>query len=233
MEGAPRAGGYLPPDRREPVFERIEASVLDALRAVPSLASTAADILDRMGFVLSVPARRIPMRSGTPPIVGHAVTLRYLPERRTVAELRSASSPSRLANRSVFGSAAAGDVVVVDARGIGDFSVLGGLAALDAVRVGIGGIIVDGAVRDIVEVREHGLAVWSAALTPTSGRHRLEAVSLNGPIACGGVQVLPGDLVMADESGIAFVPNEVARQACRAILDLAEAERAQAEPLQA
>ncbi len=216
---------YLPPDSRAAAFQRVDARTLDALRAVRSLAPTASDVLEEMGWRLAVPAAHLPLRTGRPPIVGHALTVRYLPERTTAGHPERPHAPSHLAGSGLFDLASPGDVVVIDAQGSGECSVLGGIAARAAQAAGVAGCIIDGAIRDIDEVAETGLAVWSAAVTPRSGRHYLEVVGINGPIVCGGVQVLPGDLVLADQSGICFVPNGSLDEACARIIRAAAAER--------
>jgi 4-hydroxy-4-methyl-2-oxoglutarate aldolase len=140
-------------------------------------------------------------------IIGHAVTIRYLPERGHLLHPGHAESVPRLAHHVVFRLAKPGDVMVVDAVGCGEISVMGGLAAEGAMRAHLSGVVVDGAVRDVDEIRFSQLPVWSRYVTPITGKARLEAIAINSPIQCGGVQVQPGDLVMADASGICFVPN--------------------------
>jgi regulator of RNase E activity RraA len=100
------------------------------------------------------------------------------------------------------------------------------MAALAASKAGIAGCVVDGAVRDLAEIRAVGLPVWSRSLTPRTGKWRLEAVAINEPVMCGGVQVHAGDLMVADESGICFFPLPFAAQAVARIIEVAAAEAA-------
>jgi 4-hydroxy-4-methyl-2-oxoglutarate aldolase len=105
-----------------------------------------------------------------------------------------------------------GDLIVVDAGGDTETSVCGGLMGGLAKNRGIRGMIVDGAGRDTDELRDLGWPIWTRAITPR-GTHtmfssRKEELSINIPIACGGVVVRPGDFVVADEIGITVVPRD-------------------------
>ena len=79
------------------------------------------------------------------------------------------------------------------------------------------GAVVDGTVRDPQQYREMGWPVWCRGFTPITGKWRMQTVEINGTVQIGGVQVSPGDLVCADEAGIAFVPHERAAE----VLDVA------------
>jgi 4-hydroxy-4-methyl-2-oxoglutarate aldolase len=67
--------------------------------------------------------------------------------------------------------------------------------------------------------------VWSRWLTPRTGKWLLEASTLNLPVMCGGVQVHPGDVVVADHTGVCSFPVDVAETALRRLLDTAAQER--------
>ena len=115
-----------------------------------------------------------------------------------------------------------GDVIVVDAGGDTEVSVCGGLMGGLAKNRGIRAMIVDGAGRDIDELEDINWPIWTRAITPR-GTHtmfsgRKEELSINVPIACGGVMVKPGDFIVADTLGVAVVPLEKAEE----ILKLAE-----------
>jgi 4-hydroxy-4-methyl-2-oxoglutarate aldolase len=122
-----------------------------------------------------------------------------------------------------------GDIIVVDAGGDTETSVCGGLMGGLAKNRGIRGMIVDGAGRDVDELRDIGWPIWTRAITPR-GTHtmfsgRKEELSINVPIGCGGVVVNPGDFVVADGIGVTVIAAEHAKE----ILDLAreQAEREQ------
>lgn len=124
-----------------------------------------------------------------------------------------------------------GDIVVVD-NGGRPVSTWGGLATYAAKVKGLGGLVVDGGVRDREEMIEHGFPVFARHMTPLTGRSRIKVVAIGEPVTCGGVRVRAGDAIVADGSGVVCVPAEhaekVAELASRYARDdkLAEAELA-------
>jgi regulator of RNase E activity RraA len=98
------------------------------------------------------------------------------------------------------------------------------MASSKAAAAGLSGIVVDGAIRDIDQINIVGLPAWSRSITPRTGKWRLEAVAVNTPVCCGGEQVWPGDLVLADDSGVCFIPIDVVDRAIPEILAVAERE---------
>ena len=153
-----------------------------------------------------------PLRAGDV-VVGRAVTLRYLPTRSFSA------GDGRLAHMTLFDIASAGDVAVVSAPIGVDGSVLGGRAAVAGRDAGLAGCVVFGYVRDVDELIAADWPVWASARTAATGRGRIEAIEINGPIEVGGVHVVPGDVVVADGSGIVFVPAEHADEVFARVLD--------------
>lgn len=99
-----------------------------------------------------------------------------------------------------------GDVLVIDTGCNYRNAVIGGIMSEAAFRKGIGGLVVDGAVRDVEELRENGYAVFAGAIVPNTGDSDGPGM-LNVPISCGNVPVLPGDIVIADDNGVAVVPQ--------------------------
>jgi regulator of RNase E activity RraA len=226
VSGDDGVGSHRPAVARAADFERLPAPFLENLRQLSAASATASDVLDELGLALAVPADVLQPRHTRGVVAGQVLTVRYLPERRAFPNTELRQAPSRLAHHSVFTMGRPGDVVVIDAHGIAGLSVLGGMAALAASKAGIAGCVVDGAVRDLAEIRAVGLPVWSRSLTPRTGKWRLEAVAINEPVMCGGVQVHAGDLMVADESGICFFPLPVAAQAVARIIEVAAAEAA-------
>jgi 4-hydroxy-4-methyl-2-oxoglutarate aldolase len=213
------------PDVRPPNFERIAPSTLAALRRVQGLTATASDVLDGMGWNLAVPAGLLQPRFEKPVIIaGQALTLRYLPERRRIDTRETLTSQSKLAHQVVYDMAQPGDVMVVEASVRYPISVMGGRAAASGALAGLAGAIIDGGVRDIDEIRLAGFPVWSTSVTPISGKGRLEPASINAPVSCHGVQVQAGDLVLADETGVCFIPIEIAAEVAARIVEVAKNE---------
>lgn len=115
-----------------------------------------------------------------------------------------------------------GDVLVVDAAQHVDNAVLGGHMNNEALKRGIAGIVIDGSVRDVEELRTSGMPVFSRGITP-AGPHSGLIGDVNLSISCGGVTVDPGDIVIGDDDGVVVVPldraDDVARR-CREHLDV-------------
>ena len=98
-----------------------------------------------------------------------------------------------------------GDVVVVNARGDVTCGLTGGNLCRGFRARGLAGVIVDGGVRDVEETQQVGLPVFARGVTPT-GDSVYGPGEVNVPIACGGVVVNPGDIIVADRDGVAVVP---------------------------
>jgi 4-hydroxy-4-methyl-2-oxoglutarate aldolase len=226
LSGDAGVGQYEPIDIREVAFQRVATRLLSGLKGLTGISSTASDVLDELGWRLSIAGSVIqPRHLGTRTVIGHALTIKYLPERRHLLHLGHGDSPPKLAHHAVFRLARVGDVVVVDAAGCGAISVMGGLAAATARSSRMGGLIIDGAIRDLQDIRTLGLPVWSRYVTPVTGKHRLEATAINSPIQCGGVQVRPGDLVIADDSGICFIPTDLIPTVLARVAEVANEEK--------
>lgn len=114
-----------------------------------------------------------------------------------------------------------GDVVVINA-GVGrSNAVLGDIISTKATHRGIAGFVVDGLIRDLPDIRPLGFPVYARGTTPMGPLHRGPG-EINYPVACGGVVVNPGDVIVADAAGVVVVPQGIAK-------DLLERLRAKAE----
>jgi RraA family protein len=105
--------------------------------------------------------------------------------------------------------AEAGDVLVVDGAGDLTQALMGGLMRTTALRVELAGIVIDGAIRDVVEWLEPGLPIFARGHTHR-GPSKEGPGEINVPIACAGLAVRPGDLVLGDADGVIAVPAEEA-----------------------
>jgi regulator of RNase E activity RraA len=220
-------GTFEPGDVGSTDFKRIAPDRLAAVAALTGLSSTASDVLDELGYALSVSTDVLCLRTRPVRVVGQALTIRYLPERRSQSHPELRHSQSRLTHHTAFAMAQPGDVAVIEVGGGPAVSVLGGIAAQSAVHAGLAACVVDGGIRDLEQIQDLGLPVWARFLTPTTGKWRVEAVAINQPVACGGVQVHPGDLVIADETGLCFIPVGVAEAAIDRIVEVARSEAEQ------
>jgi 4-hydroxy-4-methyl-2-oxoglutarate aldolase len=107
---------------------------------------------------------------------------------------------------SALGEAAPGDVLVIATNG-GSRAVFGELVATEASRRGLAGIVADGLCRDLRGLRAIGLPVFARGTTPRSGT-AMSRAPLGATIACGGVEVSPGDIVFGDDDGLMVAPVE-------------------------
>jgi RraA family protein len=98
-----------------------------------------------------------------------------------------------------------GDVIVIDGAGDLTQALIGGLMRTSAIARGIAGFVVDGAVRDIAEWAEGGIAVYARGHTHR-GPSKDGPGEINVPVACAGMSIAPGDLVLGDADGVVCVP---------------------------
>lgn len=220
-----RLMGLIPVDRiRTWQISRPSKPLLLELLANNGLTSTLSDILDAMGVAGAIPGSMLKPILANKKIVGPAVTLRYMPEPLTPSQSFHERAKAKLADRDAYALTEPGDVVVIDAGGRGDVSAMGGLSTLVAKKYGLAGNIVDGGVRDVNEMRSLDYPVWSRGITPITGKFRLEAAEINGPVVCGGVVVHPGDLIAADDTGIVVIPQKISLTVIRRALDIFQKE---------
>ena len=102
--------------------------------------------------------------------------------------------------------ASSGDIIVIAAAGSEESACWGGCDSTGSSHRGLSGAVVDGAIRDVAEIRSLRFPVWARSTTPLTGEATGEG-EINVPIRCGGVLVNPGDIVVADDDGVAVVPS--------------------------
>jgi 4-hydroxy-4-methyl-2-oxoglutarate aldolase len=100
-----------------------------------------------------------------------------------------------------------GDVLVIDGRGHLDTAIWGGIMTRAAMKCGVAGVVIDGALRDAAEIIELGLATYSAGVCP-AGPSKGFGGTIDGIISCAECPVKPGDIILGDDDGIAVVPLE-------------------------
>ena len=103
-----------------------------------------------------------------------------------------------------------GSIIVAQSNTM-DYAVIGGNVALIAKKRGIAGFVIDGLVRDIGEIRENQVAIFGRGVIPMPGGKE-NAVPVNIPIVAGGISVNPGDIIVADEEGVAVIPKDRAEE---------------------
>lgn len=197
-----------------PEFQRPGPELLASFDTVS--AATAAATLHSMGVTrtfISGPRSLLPGAR----VVGSALTLAFMPKREDMIGSQAQENfEKRTALWAVLDQIEPGDVLVVQAFGDLFTGCLGEmLITYLAARGGLG-VVVDGCIRDWPKVRTIGTAVWATAVTPHyASQAGLVPWGYQTPVACGGVLVLPGDVIIADDDGAVVVPAQLAVEAAR------------------
>jgi len=184
------------------------------------------DALDKLGIAGRV-ASGLEQRATTQRIAGRVVTYRLVP----ASDAPPSQGVPRHLGTTAIEAARPGDVIVVEQRTGIDAGSWGGILTLGAKVRGISGVIVDGPVRDIDEARAYGFPVYCTALTARTARGRVAEIECNGPVSIRGVSVTPGDYVIADASGVAFVSSQDVERVLDAAEGIAAREAAMAKAL--
>ena len=195
-------------------------------------ACAVSDALDRLGLrgvVLGIgplgPRRRI---------AGHVVTVRLeVATEQLKAEIAARGEHLRHLCTAAVDTSGPGDVIVVANGGRSDAAGWGGTLSLGARTRGIEGVIVDGACRDVDEAFDHNFAVYASHAVPLTARGRVMEVGWNEPVSFGGLTVGPGDLVIADSSGVVVLPAAHVEEILNAAEDIVAREHAMAEAVRA
>ena len=111
-----------------------------------------------------------------------------------------------------------GDVLVIDTSASGTTAVLGDLISTKARHRGIAGVVVDGLIRDLPEIRALGdFPVFARGVTPIGPLHRGPG-EINHPVSIGGIVVNPGDVVVGDLNGVVVAPRDIAQELLNRLL---------------
>ena len=199
----------------------LAADIVEGFRALPDLTGMSSDAMDELGIVGAVPASVLRPTNPKARLVGRALTVRNIAAKASVAEA-VAGGVSGLAEIEAHNLAEPGDVLVL--QGVDQISNMGGMSASIGKRQGQLGAIVDGAVRDVDHGRDIGYAIWSRSVSPITGKWRIETVAVNKPVTICGVSVSPGDLVLADETGVCFIPRARAAEVLACVRKIAASE---------
>ncbi len=180
------------------------------------------DALDKLGGSRVVSG--LQQLSGTGRIAGRVVTVRL-----GVGE--TPPGPTRHLGAAAIAAARPGDVIVVEQRSGVEAGSWGGILTLAAKLNGISGVVADGLVRDIDEARAQEFPIFARGCTARTARGRIVEKATNEPAMIGEVTVHPGDYVIADASGVAFVAAGSALAVLEAADTIAEREAAMAKAL--
>lgn len=117
-----------------------------------------------------------------------------------------------------------GQVVVIDNGGRRDCTVWGDIMSICASRKGIAGTVIDGVCRDLPVIRELEYPVFSKGFYMSTGKDRVYADQVGVPVTVSGLQVLPGDILLADDSGAIVIPRTRAEEILAAAREIAHVE---------
>jgi regulator of RNase E activity RraA len=184
---------------------RLDDSLLDRFRGIAS--ANLADAMGRFNFMDPGIQARNELA-----LCGRAVTVRCRPA-------------DNLMVHKALDVAQPGDIIVVDTCGSTTTAVFGDLMCHAAVARRLGGIVVDGAIRDVTGIATLGFAAFSRTVSAGSC-DKDGPGEINVPISCGGVVVMPGDIVVGDDDGVAVVPRQSADEVLQLVAGLVDRERA-------
>jgi regulator of RNase E activity RraA len=125
------------------------------------------------------------------------------------------------------------DVIVIANNGRTGVSCWGDILTVAAQQRGIRGTVIDGACRDVDAIADAGYPVWARAGVPVTARGRIAERATDVPVSFGGICVLPGDFVIADGSGVVFVPDARAGEVLAAAERLANRQERMVEAVRA
>ncbi|MDQ6620049.1 MAG: RraA family protein [Pseudomonadota bacterium] len=178
-------------------FERVAPDVVE--RASQYAASILADVAGRRGTM----SGRIAPVAPSMRMAGPAFTIEVRPG-------------DNLMIHAAMSMAKPGDILVIDGKSDRTCALMGSIMINACKKMGIGGVVIDAAVRDTDELRSLGFPVYAVGANP-NGPTKFVPGRINWPIACGGVAVQPGDLVVGDADGVVVIEREKAAS----LLDLA------------
>lgn len=197
----------------------------DLVRRLERLDTPAvSDALDRLGLAGRVTG--LPRVSTERRIAGRVLTVK-------LGTGKALDGPPRHLCTAAVETADPGDIIVVEQRSGIDAAGWGGILSNAAKARGVAGVIVDGPARDVDESRDLDFPVFARTVTPTTARGRIVEEAFNQPITVGEVTVTPGDLVIADGSGIVFVASDRADEVVEMAELIAAREAAMTEAVRA
>lgn len=219
-----RLTGKIARDRiRHLETPRPPAGLVERFQKLGDASGIVSDIMDELGLTGVIGASTLRPTIPGSVIVGPAFTVRNIIQREHPYETARAHV-NKMAEFEAHNLALPGDVIVID--GVAGISNMGGISAQTGKRAGEAGAIVSGGIRDIPHSRKVGYPLWASEITPVTGKWRIETVELNGTVEIFGVRVTAGDIVLADDTGVCFIPRDRAMEILERAEKIAAAEDA-------
>jgi len=182
---------------------KLETALLERIKRLD--AASLSDALDRLGIPCG--CYGIKPVTGGQVMVGQAFTVKYIPcgvEKKNVGDFLEDVEP--------------GQVVVIDNAGRDFCTSWGDIMTIYAVQKGIAGTIIDGACRDVREIRNLNYPMFTKGIFMVTGKDRVQLESVNQPVTIAGIQVRPGDVIYGDDSGVLVIPYDKAQE----VVEIAE-----------
>lgn len=154
------------------------------------------------------------LTAGGPRLVGEAYTLRFIPMREDLSRPEVLGDPQYPPRRAIE-EVPAGQVLVIDCRGDTTAGAVGDILVTRLKKRGVAGVVTDGPVRDAEGVAAVGLPIFCAGAAAPASLNRHFGADVQRPIACGGVAVFPGDVVVGDGDGVVVIPRHLADEVAR------------------
>jgi len=154
-------------------------------------------------------------------MVGEAYTLRYIPAREDIDQLGAFEGRGH-PQREAIEACPPGQVLVMDARRDASAATGGDILMTRLMVRGVAGVVTDGGLRDVEATVPLGLPIFAAGPAAPASISGLSGAGMQGPIGCGGVAVIPGDIIVGDQDGVVVLPKALAAEVAR---DGAEQER--------
>lgn len=192
----------------------ISEELLEELKLVS--VSTASHTLVEMGYHNGYMQGIVPMSfpENQKSAVGRAVTLRFIPLREDLVKQQYEAlteSPHRTALESITQN----DVLVIDTGSHMETGVIGDIFTRRLRYLGGQAIVVDGCIRDLQRVKAVNFPVFSKGVHGSAIPRSLMSVGFNEPIRCGGVPVIPGDIILVDRDGVVAIPPQCVEEIVR------------------
>jgi 4-hydroxy-4-methyl-2-oxoglutarate aldolase len=189
----------------------IRDELVEAFKALDT--ASVSDAMDKIGIPAGCHGIK-PVVTGVK-FAGRAYTVKYracgVVERGTVGDF--------------LDDVPAGDVIVIDNGGRTDCTIWGDIMTTLAHHKGIAGTVIDGVCRDVPKIRELGYPIFTRDYYMMTGKDRIEIEAVNVPVTVSQRQVRPGDIVVADDSGVVIVPASKAEEVLKIALEIEHAEQ--------
>jgi len=193
-------------------INRPHKELIESFKGLP-----VANIADTMNRMFCINAKIRPINDA--PLLGSAFTIKGRPG-------------DNLLLHKALDLAQPGDILVVDAQGDMSNSIMGELMVLWAKKRGLGGFVIDGAIRDVGTLKKMDIPIYAAGATP-AGPYKDGPGEINVPIVCGGVVIHPGDILVGDEDGLVVVKPEDALEVLKKTIAKNQAEQKTMEEIEA